>query len=171
VGKKNYLVEGVSTSGKTSVCDELLRRGHHAVHGDRQLAYRGDPATGATVETGGHENHLWDLAKVRALIADKSVEATFFCGGSRNYPAFIDLFDAVFVLTIDRDTLLQRLDGRPDEEFGARPDERALVKRLHASGEDTLKALPSTPPHRSNASSTTFCEALSMTIPHWSRSA
>lgn len=141
MGRKNYLIEGVSTSGKTSVCDELLRRGHHAVHGDRQLAYRGDPATGATAEAGGHENHLWDVAKVRALTADKGAEATFFCGGSRNYAAFIDLFDAVFVLTIDRDTLLQRLDGRPDQEFGARPGERTLVERLHASGQDTPEGI------------------------------
>ncbi len=141
MGRRNYLIEGVSTSGKTSVCDELRRRGYHAVHGDRELAYRGDPATGAPVESGGHENHLWDVGKVRALIADQRAEETFFCGGSRNYPAFIDLFDAVFVLTIDRRTLLRRLDERPADEFGAGPDERALVENLHLSGEDTLEGI------------------------------
>lgn len=137
MGRRNYLVEGVSASGKTSVCNELQRLGHHAVHGDRELAYRGDPATGAPVDTGGHEYHLWDVAKVRALVADERYEATFFCGGSRNHGDFIDLFDAVFVLTIDRDTLLARLDARPEDEFGARPHERDLVQRLHLSGEDT----------------------------------
>ena len=141
MGRKNYLIEGVSGSGKTSVCDELHRRGHHAVHGDRQLAYAGDPATGAPVEDGGHEYHLWDVAKVRALVFDDRTEATFFCGGSRNYPQFIDLFDAVFVLTIDRGTLMKRLDARPNGEFGARPDERALVDRLHASGQDTPEGI------------------------------
>lgn len=137
MGRKNYLVEGVSASGKTSVCDELQRRGYHAVHGDRELAYRGDPATGAPVDTGGHEHHLWDVAKVRALVADQRHEATFFCGGSRNHRDFIHLFDAVFVLTIDRDSLLKRLDARPKDEFGASPHERDLVQRLHLSGEDT----------------------------------
>ncbi|WP_245963538.1 AAA family ATPase [Terracoccus luteus] len=34
MGVRNYLVEGVSCSGKTSVCRELQRRGIHAVNGD-----------------------------------------------------------------------------------------------------------------------------------------
>ena len=46
MGVRNYLIEGVSCAGKTTVCDELIRRGHHAVHGDRDLAYQGDPVTG-----------------------------------------------------------------------------------------------------------------------------
>lgn len=141
MGERNYLVEGVSTSGKTAVCEELRRRGHDAVHGDRELAYRGDPATGAPVAVGGHATHLWDVGKVRALVADRRSAATFLCGGSRNHAAFIHLFDAVFVLTVDRSTLLQRLDERPDDEFGARPDERALVERLHLSGEDVPEGI------------------------------
>jgi broad-specificity NMP kinase len=38
--KRNYLVEGVSGTGKSSVCDELRRRGYKAINGDRELAYR-----------------------------------------------------------------------------------------------------------------------------------
>jgi hypothetical protein len=83
LGRRNYLVEGLSGTGKTSVADELQRRGHHVVHGDRELAYAGDPVTGEPVPAGGHENHLWDVGRVRALVADRSHPATFFCGGSR----------------------------------------------------------------------------------------
>ena len=61
MGRRNFLVEGVSGTGKTSVADEVLRRGHHAVHGDRELAYSGDPATGEPVPGGSHEHHLWDV--------------------------------------------------------------------------------------------------------------
>ena len=46
MGIRNYLIEGVSGTGKTSVCNELQRRGYHAIHGDRELAYQGDPETG-----------------------------------------------------------------------------------------------------------------------------
>ncbi|MGX9900777.1 hypothetical protein ACW0JT_14565 [Arthrobacter sp. SA17] len=46
MGRKNYLVEGGSVTGKTSVCDELRRRGYHAIHGDRELAFQGNPETG-----------------------------------------------------------------------------------------------------------------------------
>lgn len=33
MGIKNYLIEGVSCTGKTSVCDELQRRGYQSIHG------------------------------------------------------------------------------------------------------------------------------------------
>jgi hypothetical protein len=142
MGARNFLVEGVSTSGKTSVCDELLRRGVHAIHGDRELAYQGDPQTGLPTDQPAHEHHLWRERQVRALAADHSEPVTFFCGGSRNVPAFIDVFDEVFVLEIDTETLLRRLDQRPSDEFGARPGERELVVRLHGSGEDTPDGTP-----------------------------
>ncbi|RVN73421.1 nucleoside kinase, partial [Sinorhizobium meliloti] len=43
MGIKNYLIEGDSGTGKTSVGTELERRDYHVVHGDRVLAYVGDP--------------------------------------------------------------------------------------------------------------------------------
>lgn len=51
MGVANYLIEGVSGAGKTTVCDELHRRGYQAIHGDRELAYQGDPATGTPTAT------------------------------------------------------------------------------------------------------------------------
>jgi gluconate kinase len=136
MGRRNYLVEGVSGTGKTSVAEELQRRGHHVVHGDRELAYQGDPATGEPMAGRVHEHHLWPVATVRAIVADPAAAATFFCGGSRNHAAFLDLFDGVFVLTVDLDTLRRRLATRPADEYGGRPSERAHVERLHASGQD-----------------------------------
>jgi thymidylate kinase len=137
MGRRNYLVEGVSGTGKTSVCSELQRRGHHAVHGDRELAYQGDPATGEPIEgPGRHEHHIWDVDRVRALVADHEQPVTFFCGGSRNFSSFIDLFDGVFVLDIDLETLHRRLDQRPAGEWGSRPSERALVVELHRTKRD-----------------------------------
>ena len=136
MGRRNYLIEGLSGTGKTSVCEELQRRGYHAVHGDRELAYRGDPETGEPTERGGHEVHIWDVEKVRAVIADQDEAATFFCGGSRNSAKFIDLFDGVFVLEVDLATLHRRLDQRPDEEWGGgKPTERGLIVRWHQTKE------------------------------------
>ncbi len=137
MGRRNYLVEGLSGTGKTTVADELQRRGHQVVHGDRELAYQGDPSTGEPTVDGGHENHLWDVDTVRALAADRSVAATFFCGGSRNFPTFLDLFDEVFVLEVDLATLHRRLDERPDEEWGGgKPTDRDLIVRWHQSKQD-----------------------------------
>ncbi len=140
MGIRNYLVEGVSGAGKTSVCRELRRRGYQAVNGDTDLAYQGDPETGEPLlDEPSHWHHIWNLDRVRALVADQQEPATFFCGGSRNLSKFLSLFDEVFVLEIDLDTLNRRLDQRPDDEFGAEPSERELVMRLHQTKEDYPK--------------------------------
>ncbi len=146
MGVRNYLIEGVSGTGKTTVAEALERRGHHVVHGDRVLAYVGDPETGEalagppagvtdTLEW-GNKHWIWPVDKVKALIADHSHPITFFCGGSRNHHHFIDLFDEIFILNVDLATLTRRLIARPEDEFGGRPIERELVIRLHATKED-----------------------------------
>lgn len=139
MGVKNYLIEGVSGTGKTSVCDELGRRGYNAVHCDRDLAYQGDPKTGEPLDGFAHEHHIWDVDKVRALVADQSYAASFFCGGSRNFDRFIDLFDGVFVLEVDLDTLKRRLAVRSEDAWGGRASEREFIARLHATKEDLPK--------------------------------
>jgi thymidylate kinase len=151
VGKRNYLIEGVSGSGKTSVAEELQRRGYHVIHGDRELKYRGDPKTGEPVQEPLHasawdkavwqqEHLLWDIDKVKSVIADHSTAISFFCGGSRNFSTFIDVLDGVFVLEVDDlDILYRRLDervARDPTDWGGRPEEKELVARLHRTKED-----------------------------------
>lgn len=146
MGVRNYLIEGVSGAGKTTVGDELGRRGYQVIHGDRALAYQGDPETGEPGEPGeprdgiAHGHHIWDEAKVRALVADQSHPATFFCGGSRNHDRFIDLFDGVFILEVDLDTLKRRLAARPDDEWGGAPPDWDFIVRLHTTKEDMPKS-------------------------------
>ncbi|MBP1967831.1 AAA family ATPase [Paenibacillus aceris] len=139
MGFRNYLIEDVSGIGKTSVCNELQRRGYHAIHGDRELAYQGDPETGTRTDGVTHEQHIWHVDKVRALVANQDEAVTFFCGGSRNSSKFIDLFDCVFVLKVDHDTLNRRLEERPKNEWGGKKTERELIARLHQTKEDTPK--------------------------------
>lgn len=146
MGLRNYLIEGVSGAGKTTVAEELQRRGYHVIHGDRTLAYPGDPETGAALEGPAervtdrvrwqHEHWLWDVNTVKSMIADQGTSQTFFCGGARNHHHFIHLFDRVFVLDIDAGTLNLRLSRRPEDEFGGNPEERRLIARLHATKED-----------------------------------
>jgi thymidylate kinase len=126
MGRRNYLIEGVSGAGKTAVCTELQRRGYQAVHGDRELVYRGDPETGLPTapQTGTptaawvSEHQIWDVEK------------------------FIDLFDGVFVLEVDLDTMNRRIDERvalDPTDFGGKPEERELAVRLHQTKEDIPK--------------------------------
>jgi broad-specificity NMP kinase len=141
VGIKNYLIDGVSCAGKTTVCTELQRRGYHTIHGDRELAYWGDPTTGEPVHsnTGALRAWMWNVATVRALVADHTHAATFFCGGSRNTDRFIGLFDKVFVLEIDLDTLNRRLAARPEHAWGGTAREGEAFARLQ---HETKEGLP-----------------------------
>ena len=138
---QNYLIEGSSGAGKTSVATELERRGCHVVHGDRVLAYQGDPETGARVTPPPddldfiNDHHIWDLGKVLSIIADKRHDKTFFCGGSRNWHKFIHRMDAVFLLELDRETLERRIDTRVDE-WGSEPSERAMIMTLYETGKN-----------------------------------
>ncbi len=150
MGVRNYLIDGVSGSGKTTLAEELDRRGHHVVHGDRVLGYLGDPETGEALNlpprdgvtdraAWQHKHWIWNIDTVKSLAADRRHANTFFCGGARNSHRFLALFDTVFVLDIDLDTLNRRLAARPQDEFGGKPDERALIVRLHATREDDPK--------------------------------
>ncbi len=160
MGIRNYLIEGGSGVGKSTVARELEQRGYHVIHGDRVLSYYGDPVTGAPVEKNPFDNEadniqwryerwIWPVDRVRTLIADHSQNMTFFCGHSANLPQFIELFDEVFVLTTDVATLDRRIAGRLDDEFGGKPIERDFVVKFH----ETRYGLPtnaisidSTPP-------------------------
>jgi len=146
MGVKNYLIDGVSCAGKTTVCDELQRRGYHVIHGDEELAYWGNRETGVPIDgsADGQRAWIWDVAKVRELVADHTQAATFFCGGARNSDCFIGLFDAVFVLEIDLDTLNQRLAARPETEWGGTAQEgEAFAHFQHA----TKQGLPKNATH------------------------
>lgn len=147
MGVRNYLIDGVSGAGKTAVATELCRRGYRAIHGDRELAYKGDPETGlpATPETNPptalwmSEHHIWDVERVKAHVASQDEAVTFFCGSARNISKFVDLFDGVFVLEVDFETMSRRIEervARDSTDFGGKPDERGLVARLFATRED-----------------------------------
>ncbi len=96
--------------------------------------------TGTRTDTAAHENHIWHVDKVKALVAKQDEEVTFFLRWfSRNFSKFIDLFDGVFVLEVGIDTLNRRLDERPENEFGGKKTERELIVRLHQTKEDIPK--------------------------------
>src|SRR6516225_9881460 len=110
MGKRNYLIEGVSGAGKTAVCTELQRRGYQAIHGDRELVYRGDPETslptapetGTPTATWMSEHQIWDVEKVQASVANQATRRRRSPFSAVARGKFIDLFDGVFVLEVDR---------------------------------------------------------------------
>ena len=137
MGIKNYLIDGGSGTGQTTVCDELQRRGYQAIHGDRELRDKPELGEGRAAER--HLPPRWDVAKVKALLASQDEAVTFFCGGCRNSSEFIDLLDGVFVLEVgDLATVMRRIDERVSvdpSDWGRRREERDIIMRLHHTKE------------------------------------
>jgi hypothetical protein len=65
MAKRNYLVEGLSGTGKSSVYEELIRRGYNAISTDRAWAYHADPHTGLPAGSVDHDNWMWDQHNLR----------------------------------------------------------------------------------------------------------
>lgn len=87
MAKRNYLVEGLSGVGKSSVYDELIRRGYKAISTDRVWSHHADPETGLVEHPGGpirYDTWTWDSQKAISALESPEPEVVFFCGSCRN---------------------------------------------------------------------------------------
>lgn len=113
-----FLVTGNPGSGKTSVALELARRGHEALDADEIAGWQ--TATGEPVSPPEHPSdewllsHRWAWSRSRVLEAIGARGSTgrhiFVCGISMNQREMFDLFELVFLLSLDDATQLMRLD-------------------------------------------------------------
>ena len=128
MAKRNYLVEGLSGAGKSSVYEELIRRGYKAVSTDRAWKLHADP-------------EMWDEQRARSELERSEPEVLFVCGSSRNRARFLPYFTKVFNLRIDDDTMRRRLRERTNNDFGKQPEELELMLRLNRSDEKPAGAI------------------------------
>jgi hypothetical protein len=135
MARRNYLVEGLSGAGKSSVYEELIRRGYRAITTDRAWKYRADPDTGLP---GGS---MWDQQKAVSELESPEPEVLFVCGSSRNRDLFLPYFTKIFNLRIDDDTMRRRLQERTNNDFGKEPEELELMLTLNRSGEKPTGAI------------------------------
>jgi hypothetical protein len=127
MAKRNYLVEGLSGVGKSSVYDELIRRGYKAISTDRAWKDRADS--------------VWGEQKAVSELESPEPEVLFVCGSSRNRDRFLPYFTKIFNLRIDDDTMRRRLQERTNNEFGKQPEELELMLRLNRSDEKPAGAI------------------------------
>ena len=111
MAKRNYLVEGLSGAGKSSVYEELIRRGYKAISTDRAWKYHADPDTGLPGGPTHHDNAMWDQQKAVSELESPEPEVLFVCGSSRNRDRFLPYFSTIFNLRIDDDTMRRRLQA------------------------------------------------------------
>ncbi len=140
MAKRNYLVEGLSGAGKSSVYEELIQRGYKAISTDRAWKRPDDPDTGPGGPT-HYENSRWDEQKAVSELESPEPEVLFVCGSSRNRDRFLPSFTKIFNLRIDDDTMQRRLRERTNNGFGKRPEEVELMLSLNRSNEKPAGAI------------------------------
>jgi gluconate kinase len=141
MAKRNYLVEGLSGAGKSSVYEELIRRGHKAISADRAWAYHADPATGLPGGPIHHDSFMWDQQKAASELESPEPEVLFVCGSSRNRDRFLPYFTKIFNLRIDDDTMRRRLQERTDDDWPRGQEGVELMLILNRSDEKPAGAI------------------------------
>ena len=141
MAKRNYLVEGLSGTGKSSVYEELIRRGYKAISTDRAWKYYADPETGLRGGPRRSDNSMWDEQRAVGELESAEPDVLFVCGSSRNRDRFLPYFTAIFNLRVDDDTMRRRLQERTNNDFGKQLEDLELMLRLNRSGEAPAGAI------------------------------
>ncbi len=141
MAKRNYLVEGLSGAGKSSVYEELVGRGYKAISTDRAWKVNARPDIGFAGRATHYGNSMWDEDKALSELESPEPEVLFVCGSSSNRDRFLPCFTKTFNLRIDDDTMRRRLRERTNNNFGKQPEELELMLRLNRSDEKPAGAI------------------------------
>jgi shikimate kinase len=117
------LITGMSGTGKTTLLDELSRRGHHTVDTDYGTWTRADGT--------------WDEDQMGRLLDDhKDVVVS---GTVENQGRFYDRFDHVILLSAPLEVILQRVTTRTTNPYGRTAEQQAEIRRYVETVEPLLR--------------------------------
>lgn len=137
-----YLITGVTGSGKTTVAKQLQKMKLRAYDSDEvEGLTRWEDRNGLPVKAPEHPPKEWFRSnfwnwnedKLDALLGESG--DVFICGLASNQDKFYELFDRVFVLVIDQDPMIQRLNTRTENSFGRHPEQQASIIEWHKNFE------------------------------------
>lgn len=142
-------VTGISGSGKTTVRNELRRRGYQAFGTDEVYNNQtGEPlkqSVPVTIRTPAwRSKHSWKAARAEVEKLQENVkdEPVFLCGAVANDETELwDLFDTVIALTINEETLRHRITTRTNDDFGKSPHEFELLLNWQKTAREDYQKL------------------------------
>ncbi len=128
---KAVLVTGMSGAGKSSALSELRRRGYLTVDTDEP---------GWTEWSDVEGGYLWREERLLELLSAHRKRTLYVSGTVSNQGRFYPRFDAVVLLSVPTEVMLQRIALRTTNDYGKRPAEREEVLRNLAEVEPRLRA-------------------------------
>jgi hypothetical protein len=144
------LITGCAGAGKSAIAAVLARRGLACIDDDEDpFLARFVDSTGTVVAEEPSKPDFawlskhgwqWDPARLDELIGAAAPAPLYLCGSADNQLDLADRFTRVFLLEIDEATMLARLAGRQDDEWGRAGDSREYVRRLLPGYQDRLRA-------------------------------
>ena len=132
MAKRNYLVEGLSGAGKSSVYEELIRRGYKAISTDRAWKSYPDPDAA---------HSMWHEQRAVGELESPEPDVLFVCGSSGNRDRFLPYFTKVFNLRIDDDTMRRRLQERTADDWPLGQEGVELMLALNRRAEKPVGAI------------------------------
>ena len=146
--KKRYYITGVSGTGKSTVAEELNKRGIKAIDQDSRVyglcSWKHNQTKEDTrFEYGIGKEFLeandWycDIEKLKKLF-DSFDETVFVCGVTANQDDYLNLFDKVFLLQCSPETFSKRIDIRENNQFGKHPSEKEHLLNWYVELEQGL---------------------------------
>ncbi|MCW1907905.1 MAG: hypothetical protein KIH63_001015 [Candidatus Saccharibacteria bacterium] len=145
-------ITGVAGSGKSAICKTLLELGHEAHEGDDTLSAFYNNVSGKKVNRPllaadrtpkWRSEHTWKMSRDGLLELKERAQSKpiFVCGVASNEDEYIDVFDRVFALVIDENTLIERIKNRGSEGFGQSPHELKTLMEWQRSSKDYYKKI------------------------------
>ena len=141
-----FLITGNPGSGKTTIARELSRRGLIAVDADDTAHWEttsgepvGQPEHASDEWLLGHR-WVWSRPRIEAVIRPHAAAGrhVFLCGIAMNQRDMLDLFATVFLLSIDHETQLERLDTPANADRNAA--QRTQILEGRATFEREMRA-------------------------------
>jgi dephospho-CoA kinase len=120
----------MSGTGKSTVLDELGRRGFRVVDTD-------EPGWAVWDEQDG--GYVWREERIAELLATNHEPTLYVSGTVSNQGRFYRQFDAVVLLSAPAEVLLRRIDRRTTNRYGKTSAERELILRHLAEVEPLLR--------------------------------